>query len=466
MSNSALIYCRVSQDRSGGRSVAEQETECRAVCDREGWAVADVLTDNDIGASRHSKGERVAWAAVKDRIAKGDIHVLVCWEASRAGRDLGGFVELRDLLEKHDVLVNYSGRTLDLSNPSDRFVSGLDAIIAEREADETSKRIRRATAAQAQAGLPHGRRLFGYRRLYDADTGRLMGQRIDEEEAVVVRRIFRDYLAGKGTRTIARELNSEGFTTGTGAKWADTQVNRVLLNVAYMAKRVHKGEIVGDAVWSPIVDTDTFTQAARRRDAQRTNKWRNTGTARLLTGVGRCGLCGSKLAAIHDRNKRKVYTCKDKYEVSRDGKKLDAYIGNIVVERLSMPDVRQMLESGSEAPPEAVEALSEAEALRGRLDDAASQFAAGEITVTMLAKVEQALAPQIDACERKARSAVVPPLAIDVPPEGVAGWWEALEPGERRQVVGALFAAVVVHPTAVRGRRAFDSAAISIEWAA
>ena len=40
----AVIYARVSSDRAKGRSVAEQETECRAECDRRGWPVAHVLT--------------------------------------------------------------------------------------------------------------------------------------------------------------------------------------------------------------------------------------------------------------------------------------------------------------------------------------------------------------------------------------------------------------------------------------
>ncbi|NKR80190.1 recombinase family protein [Rhodococcus hoagii] len=58
----AIIYARVSADQSGrGRSVSEQEAECRAICQREGWDVAEVLSDNDVGASRFSR--------VKDRPA-------------------------------------------------------------------------------------------------------------------------------------------------------------------------------------------------------------------------------------------------------------------------------------------------------------------------------------------------------------------------------------------------------------
>ena len=78
----ALIYCRVSADRRNGRSVAEQEAECRAECERQGWNVVDVLTDNDRSASRHARKSRPAWDRVKQRVASGDVDVLVTWEAS------------------------------------------------------------------------------------------------------------------------------------------------------------------------------------------------------------------------------------------------------------------------------------------------------------------------------------------------------------------------------------------------
>src|SRR4051812_15188481 len=105
----ALIYTRVSKDQRGGRSVGEQEAECRAVADREGWHVLDVLTDNDRSASRHAKRGRPGWDEVKHRIASGGVDVLVVWEASRTTRDLNEFVAVRDLLTAHRVKLCYDG---------------------------------------------------------------------------------------------------------------------------------------------------------------------------------------------------------------------------------------------------------------------------------------------------------------------------------------------------------------------
>jgi hypothetical protein len=57
---------------------------------------------------------------------------------------------------------------------------------------------------------------------------------IQEEEAAVVRRIFRDYLNGKGTYVIAKELTDEHFPTIRFAeRWNDGVINEILLNPIY-----------------------------------------------------------------------------------------------------------------------------------------------------------------------------------------------------------------------------------------
>ena len=52
MGTRGVIYTRVSSDPNDrGRSVAEQETECRAVCQRNDWQVVAVFSDNDRSAT-------------------------------------------------------------------------------------------------------------------------------------------------------------------------------------------------------------------------------------------------------------------------------------------------------------------------------------------------------------------------------------------------------------------------------
>lgn len=460
MTSEALIYTRVSEDRAGGRSPAEQEAEARDVCKRNGWKVAEVVTDST-GASRYSKGTRSGWTRARSLVESGSVDVLVTWEASRAQRDLAAYVELRDLCSSSGVLWSYSGRTFDLADSGDRFTTGLDALLAEREAGEIATRVQRAIRANAVSGRPHGRRLYGYRRVYDKDTGRLIRQEPDPIEAPIVAEVFRWYLAGKGPRTIATDLNRSGRHTSTGADWTDVQVRRMLKTPAYVARRQHQGEVIGPADWAPIVDVDTFDRVQARLAEVKARNPRMRGTARLLSGVGRCGVCGGKVASIHDRNKRKVYTCRDKFHVGRDLTKLDAFVSAVIVERLSRPDAAEAM-AGTGSNPEADAARDRAEVIRRQLEDAVEQFTSGALSGAMLAKVEQRLRPALEDAEREARRSYVG-LEMDVPAEGVAEWWEALTPEVQREVVGALIAAVVILP-AKRGSRTFDPNSVRIEW--
>jgi site-specific DNA recombinase len=459
MGKRALIYTRVSKDTAQGRSPAEQEAESRTVCERAGWEVSHVVTDS-VGASRHSKGKRTGWNEAHRLLGTGDFDVLVTWECSRAQRDLSAYAELRDLCVRMGVLWSYSGHTYDMGESGDRFRTGLDALVAEREADETAERVQRAMRSNATAGRPHGRRLFGYRRVYDPTTGVLVNQEPEEVEADVVRSIFADYLAGCGLRTIATRLNDAEITTGTGAKWHDAQIRRVLINPAYAARRVHQGEVIGAAIWPEIVDPRVFDQAAARQAAQAEGMTRQTGTARLLTGVGRCGVCGGKLSAGHDRNKRKMYQCRANFCVARDLVKLDWFVSEQIIEHFGM------LGADAIGHPEGVEAGAEARALadelRHRLDAAVAEFTSGRISAATLAKVETSLHPRIVAAEREVRRSIVP-MDVEVPATGIADWWYALPIEQRRAIVSAIVVSVAVSPVR-RGTRRFDSTAIDIDW--
>lgn len=454
----ALIYTRVSQDRAEGRSPAEQEREARAQCEREGWEVVEVITDS-VGASRHSKGTRDGWGRVQQLLASGRIGVLVTWEASRATRDLTAYAELRDLCAKHGVRWSYSGRTLDLSDGDDRFRSGLDALLAEREADEIAKRVRRAIRENASAGRPHGRRLYGYQRTYNPDTGALVGQEPHPDEAPAVRHIFDQYLAGRSLRTIARRLNEAGSTTSTGAAWTMVQVRRVLANPAYVARRVHQGEVVGPAGWKALVDEATFDRAQARLESRVGH--RQPASTRLLTGVARCSVCGGKLHVGHDRRKRKLYQCRAGFCVARDLRRLDAYVIAVALERLSRPDIADALDGAPD--PAVAQAKARAAELRAELDDAMGRWKAKKLSVQAYTEMEAHLLPRITEAEREARRAMVP-VDVDVPGEGIDAWWDGLGFDQRRSIVGALISAVVVHPVG-KGRRGYDPAeTTAIEW--
>ena len=127
---------------------------------------------------------------------------------------------LRNALADNGTLFCEGGKISDLSDGADRLTLGVKSVIAEAAADETSARVRRSLQANADRGRPHGRLLFGYRRVRDDRTGRPVGQVPDEEQAAVVRRVFAEYNAGSSRQDIANGLNAEGIKTGTDKDWS------------------------------------------------------------------------------------------------------------------------------------------------------------------------------------------------------------------------------------------------------
>jgi site-specific DNA recombinase len=453
----ALIYTRVSQDQTRqGRSVDEQEHECRAVCDREGWTVVDVLSDNGRSASRYATKTRPAWEQVKRRLATDGIDVLVTWEASRNGRDLGEFVELRHICRANGVLLNYSGRTIDLDDSGDSFRAGLDALISEDESERTRKRVLRAMRSQAAKGRPHGRVLYGYRRSYDPKTGALTGQEPDPETAEVVREMARRFLSGESLYAITEDLNARRVS---GVKWSMNRVKRCLMNPAYTGLRVHQGEVICDADWPPILDRPTFDAIAARLEPRRGGRG-GTDVKHLLSGIARCGKCGARMYVWKDRAKR-VYACTSSGgHLARNKDHLDAYVTAVVLERLRTIDFADM----AAEHPEAAHERAEARQLRARLDEVAAECAAGRVSAAMLGKVEAELVPKIKAADRRARAAAIPPNLDDLAGEGVDRRWDALSIEQRREVVRLLLDVTVLPSTRPPGSRGFDPDAVRLEW--
>lgn len=56
---------------------------------------------------------------------------------------------------------------------------------------------------------------------------------VDPEQAVIVKRIFSELLAGKGTDVIAKSLNAENVPTKKGGRWTSTSIRGILANEKY-----------------------------------------------------------------------------------------------------------------------------------------------------------------------------------------------------------------------------------------
>lgn len=465
-------YLRVSRDKSGRERSNDEQHDDNAR-DAEGrWGLGDPYSD--VGsASRYARKARgdfdqlladlSADASECRRGCRFDADVLVLWESSRGSRRVGEWVDLLELCEQRGVRISVTthGRLYDPANPRDRRTLLEDAVDSEYESGKTSQRVRRTTAAVAAARRPHGRRLYGYERVYDTRTGALLGQRPHPTEAPVVRRIFSMYLSGHGIRTIATTLRGEGLRRPNGP-WNEVRVGETLGNPSYAGRRTWKGEDMGQAdpeVWPPLIDPEVFDQVQERRRMVRERAQPGQGPkSRLLSGVARCGLCAERMIARPDKG-RPVYQCRGCRRVLRDLRKLDDYVTIWLLARFA-----QWLTDPATAPPEDVPdpavdaARARAASLKAELEAAQEDMLAERMSAQAYARLERDRLPKIAAAEREAKRAVVP-LDIDLPsdPGALEAWWyDTLTAEQRREVVMHYIAAVIVQPTGRIGRRKID----------
>ncbi|MBM4644231.1 recombinase family protein [Rhodococcus hoagii] len=452
----AIIYARVSADQSGrGRSVSEQEAECRAICQREGWDVAEVLSDNDVGASRFSRvKDRPAYERLKQVLQAGD--VLVLWEASRASRKLDGYVELRDLCAERGVLWNIGGQTYDPSRSNDRVMTGIRAIISEDEAHQIQQRVLRAHRANAERGLAHGKIPYGYRAVRDADTGKIVERVPDEGEAPIVREMVRRFLAGESVWAIAKDLNERGVSTpGSSPLWRASIMTQMLKRPTYAGLRTHRGVVTGRGEWEALISEDDHRAvvAALSDPSRRTH--RGVEPKHLLTGIATCGECASVVWRLKS-NGRSVYAC-PKGCVSR---RMD-YVDELVVDAIIAWAESYDVTTDVADDPAAAAAAEEARALRSRLSELEGEAVLGRISAAAFGRFEAALLRKIDDADARARPKTRPAVVADFVGDGAAGRWDRLSVTDRRVVVRSL---VRVKIKTTASGRMFNPESVVMEW--
>lgn len=473
----ALIYDRVSDDPSGsGRSVASQDVENRAFCERQGWSIVDTIQDNDLSASAWATKERPGFNEVARRMAAGEFDVLVCWENSRAQRDLEVYLRLRNLCQRHGVLWAYSGRVYDLDRTDDRFTTGLDALLSEREAGHTRDRILRGIRTQAALGAPHGTVPYGYRRDYHPVTRALVSQVPDQETAPIVQEIAERIISGDTVYTVVQDLNRRGVITPQGRKdrdrgveaeragWTSSKLRRLMSSSSIMGYRTHKGAVASVQAWEPLVSPQDFALVQSiLADPKRAVHHRGVAVKYLLSGIAECGRCGAYLRPMMNRG-RPSYACGGREENLGKGHvtclraPLNALVIARVVGRLSDPGFLEQLTRPQENH-DVTAALREVKALRAQLADVVEQVRHRRMTPTLAGEIEAGILADIEAAQRRAVPSWVPLEVVDMAGADADAKWDGASLVTRRNVVRAL-QRVVLNPAGPA--RVFDPSRVDV----
>lgn len=176
-------------------------------------------------------------------------------------------------------------RLADGTTPDEALLAAWDErSVAQRRREQ----VRAGMRERALHGEVLGRAPYGYR-VADRHL------RIHDDEAVVVREIFRRCVeADEGVRVIAGALNAAGSRTRRGGLWSMVSVRAVLRNPVYTGTYRRLG-IVVPSEHAALISAERFHAAQARLTSRRTSFTRQERSQYLLAGLATCGYCGSHL---------------------------------------------------------------------------------------------------------------------------------------------------------------------------
>lgn len=200
------VYARFSSENQRDASIEDQVRICRARADREGWVITETFTDYAISGSTTLRPE---YQALMSAMRSGQIDVVLAESLDRLSRDqehVAGFHKAAQFAGVRII-------TLSEGEISELHV-GLKGTMGALYLKDLADKTRRGLEGRVRQGRSGGGLCYGYRVIrgpVDRHGESERGLReIDEAQASVVRRIFRDYAAGLSPKRIVLALNQEG----------------------------------------------------------------------------------------------------------------------------------------------------------------------------------------------------------------------------------------------------------------
>lgn len=299
-------YARVSSDSADQLNSFSTQVNYyqRIINGNPVWQMTEVYADE--GISGVSVNKRDDFARMLADCKRGKIDRIITKSTSRFARNtldaIGVIRELKDI----GVTVYFEKENLDTATLTSENLLTLYSLFAQEESMTISKnckkgaRMRMSKGTYVSSNPPYGYRLVNNELV------------IEENEAEIVRRIFSEYLGGKGYSTIAKELMAEDIPfKNNKMKWRPQTVGIILKNERYCGdmllqksfsedalpyrKRINKGELPQYYVshtHEPIVERIQFELAKILREERRENI--NTDCKEYpLSKKIKCGECGT-----------------------------------------------------------------------------------------------------------------------------------------------------------------------------
>lgn len=326
-------YARVSTDREDQQTSYETQLDYyeRMIKNHEDWDFAGMYSDE--GISGTSTAHREGFQNMIEDALAGNIDLIVTKSVSRFARNtVDSLTTIRELKE-HGVEVYFEKENIYTFDGKGEILLTIMSSLAQEESRSISQNVTwgvRKRFASGQASVAFSQ-FLGYDR--DENGGWI----VNEEQAEVVRKIYRLFLEGYTYAAIANKLTEEGIPTPAGKKkWIPGTVQSILTNekykgdvlfqkeytVDFLTKKMKKNEGEVEQYYCTdhhpaIIDRETFDLVQAEVERRKHKKGRNTGSSVFSSRIF-CSECGGcfvpKTWHSNDPYRKVVWQCQNKYK--------------------------------------------------------------------------------------------------------------------------------------------------------
>lgn len=341
-------YCRVSTDQL--EQLSSYEAQVRFYTDyinnHPDYDMAGIYADEGISGTNTKKRDQFNKMIEDCKVGK--IDTIITKSISRFARNTLDCLNYVRMLKDLGIGVIFEKENINSLDSKGEVLLTILSSLAQDESRSISENCTWGLRRRYEQGrvIVNHTKFLGY----DKDEeGNLV---INEKQAKIVRRIYSEFLNGKGTKRIAKELEDEGVQGWSGkSKWHNSTIYKMLINEKYKGdallqktftldflskkRAVNNGQIQKYYVEEshpPIIDKDTWEavqlEFERRRafiEKYNIGKLDYANTGNPFSGRVICGCCGSPFGrkvwnSTDERLRRIIWRCNKKYAVK--GKKL------------------------------------------------------------------------------------------------------------------------------------------------
>lgn len=249
-------YCRVSTDSEEQLNSYEAQKSyyTQKIEESSDWEMAEIYADE--GISGTSMKKRTEFKKMITACKRGHIDLIITKSLSRFARNTVDCLETVRLLKANGIGVYFEKENINTLTESSEFLITLFSGFAQAESESLSKNIAWGKQKSAEAGKVdfQYKKMLGYRKGVDGQP------EIVPEEAEIIRRIYRRYLAGCSLGQIKQELEQDNIPTAQKVeRWSSAVIHNILTNEKYM----------GDALLQKTYITDCITKKVKKNMGER-----------------------------------------------------------------------------------------------------------------------------------------------------------------------------------------------------